>query len=227
MRVWQRRVARSVPADHGFTVVEVVVSLVLLTMVMASVSTLFMHAVKDATGLDRRQVAVSLADQYMQGGVGISATRDANGNSTLISGRFQQAVDAQWAVVTADLSQTDQEYDTTATASSSPVYPLTRIVGLGGVTYTVQRIVGSCWRPSGGGDCVKAAAKAASSQFMYRIIIQVTWSEGTGTSCSGSACHYELATLVDPGGDPTFNVNALPARTSMNALFTPSGYARG
>lgn len=226
MRVWRRRATRRVPDDLGFTLIEVVVALVLLTMVTVAVATLFMQSVRHSTSLDRRQAAVAVAGQSMELARSIPPTK-------LVSGRTQAVVDTQWSAVTADLSQTDKAYDAAATGSSTPTLPLSATTDVAGVTYTAQRIVGTCWRPSSGGACVKAASKAASSQLMYRVIVQVTWSEGTGTACSGSTCHYELASLVDATADPTFNVNAtnatwpgppvlntLTASTSMNTPVT-------
>jgi prepilin-type N-terminal cleavage/methylation domain-containing protein len=198
--------------EAGFTLVEVIVALVLLALVAVAVLGLFVRAMKDVTGLDRRQAAVAVAAQSLELARSIPAVRGSSGNSTLISGRTQAAVSAQWAAATgADLSQTDTTWDTTATSSSTPALPLTAATTVAGVTYTTANLVGTCWRPAGGGDCVKAVAKAASSVLMYRVIVFVTWSDGPGTTCSGSACGYTLASLVDPGDDPAFNVNATNA----------------
>lgn len=224
MRVWRRQATRRIPADLGFTLVEVIVSLVLLTMVMVGVATLFMRSVKQSSSFDRRQAAVAVAGQSMELARSIPASQDSNGNSKLVTGRYQSTVHTQFTslAATVDLTETDEAYDTTATVSSTPVLPYAATATVSGITYTTQRIVGSCWRPSAGGACVKAASKAASSQFMYRVIVQVTWSEGNGTGCSGGGCEYELATLVDPTADPTFNINATnatwPAPPVLNAI---------
>lgn len=222
MRVRRRGSDRLTGPEQGFTLIEVVVALFILTFVMVSVAGLFFRAVHSATSLDRRQAAVAVADQSMELARGIPAQLDAASNSKLISGRAQSAVAAQWAAATVDLSQTDEAWDTTATAASEPNLPLSSTTTVAGVTYTAQRYVGSCYRPAAGGDCVKAVSKAADSRFMYRVIVQVTWTEGAGTSCSGSACSYALSTLVDPSADPSFNVNATnatwPAAPVLNAL---------
>jgi type II secretory pathway pseudopilin PulG len=224
MRSWRRQATRRVPAEEGFTLVEVVVALVLLTMVTVGVATLFMRAVKDSTGLDRRQAAVAVAGQSMELVRSIPVTYDVSNHSKLLSGRYSVTVHNQFTSLasTVDLSQTDEESDAAATVSSTPVLPYTATTAVAGVTYTAQRIVGSCWRPPAGGDCVKAASKAAGSQLLFRVIVSVTWSEGgSGTSCSG-ACHYDLSTLVDPATDPTFNLNATnaawPAAPVLNDL---------
>ncbi|HET9657930.1 MAG TPA: Ig-like domain-containing protein [Kineosporiaceae bacterium] len=211
MRRWHRAVIRRAPDDGGFTLVEVVVALVLLTMVTVGASTLFMRGVSTSASLDRRQEAVAVAGQSLELVRSLSPVRDTSGNSKLVAGRTKGVVDAQLAAAVADLSQTDEEYDTTATASSTPVLPLAATTTVAGITYTAQRIVGSCWRPSAGGACVKAAVKANPSLFMYRVLIQVTWSEGGATTCSGTACSYVLSTLIDPSSDPTFNLNATNA----------------
>jgi prepilin-type N-terminal cleavage/methylation domain-containing protein len=206
------RRARRVRVDGGFTLVEVIVSLVLLAMVAVAVLGLFVGGMKDVAGLDRRQIAVAFAGQTMELVRTVSAVRDSSGNSTLTAGRTHAAVDAQWtAAAGADLSQTDEAWDTTATGSATPSVPLTSTRTVGGVTFTSTNLVGTCWRPAAGGTCVRAASKVASSVLMYRVIVSVTWSEGAGTSCSASTCSYALASLVDPGSDPEFNVNATNA----------------
>jgi prepilin-type N-terminal cleavage/methylation domain-containing protein len=221
MRRWRRVLTRRCTGDRigvrrpgedlGFTLIEVVIALVLLTLVMVGTATVFMRGVSSASSLDRRQEAVAVAGQSMEIVRSLSPARDVNGNSKLVAGRTKAVVDAQLAAVTADLSQTDEEYDTTATATSTPVLPLSATTTVAGIAYSAQRIVGSCWRPSAGGDCVKAASKVAGSLFLYRVLIQVTWSEGGGTTCSGTACSYVLSTLIDPSSDPTFNLNATNA----------------
>lgn len=210
MRSWRRRATRRVPSDLGFTLIEVIVALVLLTMVTIGVATLFMRAVSSSSSLDRRQAAVSVAGQSMELVRSIPAMYDVSNHSKLLSGRYSVTVHNQFTSLTStvDLSQTDEESDSTATVASTPVLPYTATATVAGVTYTAQRIVGSCWRPSAGGDCVKAASKATNSQKLFRVIVSVSWSEGgAGTSCSGH-CHYDLSTLVDPAADPTFNPNA-------------------
>jgi len=223
MRAWRQRATRRIPAEAGFTLVEVVVALVLLTLVTVAVATFFMRAVKSSTGLDRRQDAVAVAGQSMELVRSIPAALDGSGNSKLVSGRYSTSVHSQFTALAAsvDLTQTDEASDSTATSSSTPVLTYTATTTVAGVTYTAQRVVGSCWLPTAGGACVKAASKAASSQFMYRAIVLVTWSEGGGTTCSGSACSYTLSTLIDPSADPTFNVNATNAAWPAAPTLTP------
>jgi prepilin-type N-terminal cleavage/methylation domain-containing protein len=216
-----RRTGRPIPVDQGFTLVEVIIAIVLLAMVSVSMLGLFVRAMKDSTGLDRRQAAVAVASQAMELARSIPAVQqDSSHNSKLTGGRTQTAVNAQWAAASAaDLSQTDESWDTNATVSSVPVLPLTSTSAVAGVTYTATNLVGTCWRDPGTNACIKALSPSsplttpptASSVLMYRVIVLVTWSEGAGTTCSGSACSYALATLVDPGTDPPFNLNATNA----------------
>ncbi|HEY6795554.1 MAG TPA: type II secretion system protein [Kineosporiaceae bacterium] len=212
MRARSRSGTRPDRADAGFTLVEVIVALVLLAMVAVAVLGLFVRGVKDVAGLDRRQVAVAFAGETMELVRTVSAVPDTSGRTPLLAGRTHAAVDAQWAAAGgADLSQTDEAWDTTATGSSAPGVPLASTRTVSGVTFTSTNLIGTCWRPAAGGACVRATAKAASSVLEYRVVVLVTWSEGPGTSCSGSACTYALASLVDPGVDPAFNVNATNA----------------
>jgi prepilin-type N-terminal cleavage/methylation domain-containing protein len=218
--------------DAGFTLIEVIVAMVLLSLVMVGVGGLFMRAVTTTSSLDRRQSAVTVADQAIELARSIPPAGTSANDSKLVSGRYKPLVDAQWAATTADLSQTDEAWDPNATAGSSPALKLSTISTVSSVGYTAQILVGSCWRPAtGNGDCVKNASKVAGALFTYRVIVVVTWSEGAGRTCSGSQCNYVLSTLVDPSGDPTFNVNAtnavwpnapmLTTKTVHTALNTP------
>jgi prepilin-type N-terminal cleavage/methylation domain-containing protein len=229
----RRGVRRPSSADLGFTLVEVIIAIVLLALVSMAMLSLFIQAMKDSTGLDRRQAAVAVASQAMEVARTIPPQRSAG--DKLVSGRTQAAVNAQWtAASAADLSQTDKVWDASATVSSVPVLPLTTTTTVTGVTYTAANLVGSCRRPPAGGDCVRASSPTTDSWVeMYRIIVHVTWAETGGASCSGSACSYSLASLVDPGRDPSFNLFAtnaswppapvlttLTATTAMNAAVT-------
>jgi prepilin-type N-terminal cleavage/methylation domain-containing protein len=207
-----RRTAQRHPADQGFTLVEVVVALVLLAMVAVTTAGLYIRAMRNTAGLDRRQTAVGVAAQSMELARSIPPVRDATTHySKLIGGRTAAAVAAQWSAALADLSQTDQESDAAATASSVPLLPMSSTSTVAGVAYTSQQLVGSCWRPAAGGDCVKAAVKVAGSVFMYRVVVQVTWTDTVAASCPGGTCNYVLSSLVDPSTDPSFNVNATNA----------------
>jgi hypothetical protein len=120
----------------------------------------------------------------------------------LLAGRYQTAVLAQWAAATAatptSVSRTNPAY-IAGTGSVTPAVPLTTTTTVEGLVYTANILIGSCYQPATG-PCDKT--NVAGSGLMYRIIVQVTWSEGGNTKCTG--------TLVNATEDPTFFTGAVP-----------------
>ncbi len=202
--------------DGGFTLIEVIVSLVLLSLIMSAVTTLFIRSQKSSVGLQDRQAAVPVATQAMDIARTIPAARDSAGNSSLVGGRTQAAVTAQWASVAGlpgvDLSDTYATWDTTATAGSTPVLPLATTVLISGKAYDVKSLVGVCYRADVDSDCLKLSGQAtppattpAGQVLLYRVIIVVSFKTPDGGCASG--CTYVTSTLIDPSADPTFNTN--------------------
>ncbi len=202
--------------DGGFTLIEVIVSLVLLSLIMSAVTTLFIRSQKSSVGLQDRQAAVPVATQAMDIARTIPAVRDSAGNSSLVGGRTQAAVTAQWASVAGlpgvDLSDTYATWDTTATSGSTPVLPLATTVLISGKAYDVQSLVGICYRADVDSDCVKLSGQStppattpAGQVALYRVIIVVSFKTPDG-GCVGG-CTYVTSTLIDPSVDPTFNTN--------------------
>ena len=128
--------------DDGFTLIEVVVSLVLLSLIFTAVTTLFIRSLRSADGLQDKQAAVPVSTQGLDLARSIPAIRDAAGNSELVAGRTQAAVSAQWAAVAGldgvDLTDTYATWDTTATSASTPTLPLSTTVLVSGQSYNVQ-----------------------------------------------------------------------------------------
>src|SRR4051794_23325323 len=150
MRSLVRRARPASRDDQGFTLIEVVVAIVLLTMVSVAMLALFVRAMKGTAGLDRKQAAVAVAGQAIELARSVSAVQDPSVPSKLISGRTSTAVDSQWTAASAaaawDSSQTDKASD--ASGATTPVVPLTSTSTVASVTYTAYTLVGTCWRPA-------------------------------------------------------------------------------
>ncbi len=203
--------------DDGFTLIEVLVSLVLLSLIFTAVTTLFIRSLRSADGLQDKQAAVPVSTQALDLARSIPAVRDATGNSKLVAGRSQAAVTAQWAAVVSldgvDLTDTYATWDTTATSTSTATLPLTTTVLVSGQSFNVQTLVGVCYRASVDSDCVKLggystppAAAPAGQVMLYRVIVIVTFTAGNNADCA-AGCTYVTSTLIDPSTDPTFNTN--------------------
>ncbi len=220
--------------ESGFTLIEVVVALVLLSLIMSAVTTLFIRTMQSSAGLQDRQAAVPVATQAMDLARSIPPQRDDVGNSTLVKGRTQTAVTAQWASVAGlsgvDLSDTYPTWDTTATGASTPTLPMSTTVLVSGKAYSVNTLVGLCYRADVDSDCVKLSGQTsaplvppAGQVALYRVIVVVSFETPDGGCASG--CTYVSSTLIDPSLDPTFNTNdvtipppvAVGDSTSFNA----------
>ncbi len=174
----------------------------LLTLVASTSAGLFIKTVASSSGLQRRQASIEVAQQQMEL-VRAVVPMTASGTDGLIAGRYKTAVDAQWATTTsADLSQTNEVWDTLATTASVPVLPLTKTSTVAGEVYTVRTFIGTCYLPAAGGACVKTSTAGAS--LMARVIVSVTWTPGTSGTCSGAGCEYVLASLINLNSDPVF-----------------------
>jgi prepilin-type N-terminal cleavage/methylation domain-containing protein len=198
------RARQTSSGDGGFSLVEVVVAMALLTIVMTALAAFFIRGQTASNGLQRRESAIALANQTMEQVRSVSPGLDASGLNKLVTGRSQAAVDAQWASAPAQLATTTRAYDPGATASSVPVLALTSSQTVAGQPYTVDTFIGTCRQPQTAAACSNSAA-ASGSVTMYRIVVRVAWSFGAGRTCSGSACEYLLTTLMDPDSDQTFN----------------------
>jgi len=185
--------------DGGFTLAEVTVSIMLISIVLAAVTSYFVSALGTVRLQSGRQSAIQLATD------GLDRARTIE-SSSLVTGRDQQSVDAQWAAPVAgvDLSGTQEVFDTTAAggAGASAALPTTATsVTVDGVTYRRYWYLGKCWQPAGTGNCTRTSSYAE----MYRVIVAVTWSE---RGCPGNLCVYLASTLIsDKYPDPVFNVN--------------------
>jgi prepilin-type N-terminal cleavage/methylation domain-containing protein len=199
--------------DGGFTLVEVVVALGLLSTLLAAVGALFVGGVKNGAQLQRRQAAVSLAQQALEAARAVNATPDQTGCSKLLQGRTQAGVDAQWAAAPSAITSVTDEAWSPSLCGGSIVLPLQGIpagagtatdpVILGGQPYTVRTYIGTCVLTAARDNCLRSNAVPGGSPTMYRIVARVTWS---GSGCNTAQCEYAASTLVDPSADPVFNV---------------------
>lgn len=193
MRSWRSR--RPVQADDsGFSLVEVIVALGLLAIVMSAAGMLFIQSLAGDKQQQQRQVASQLADQ------GIQLVR-AHDPKTILNGRTQAQIDAQWA--SPGPIVLNQSTKPTAVGSGAAIVPTTpTTVVAGGTTYSVNTIIGICYAgTTGASDCVATGTTGK----LYRVAVSVTWNSARGTGCTAGVCSVVADTLIDPSADPTFN----------------------
>ncbi|BEP15211.1 hypothetical protein acdb102_35220 [Acidothermaceae bacterium B102] len=200
--------------DAGFTLIEILVAMVLMTIVMSSLAVFFIGAQKSSSALRVRENAAVVADQAMDKVHSIQATK-------ILTGRDKTSSDTQWAspVTGVDLTGMNEVWDTTATSGSGtsastailPTVPQPVVANK--TTYNVSTYVGTCWILMGGGNCVQTKPSTTAPVQMDRIIIAVNWAD-KGNGCPGHICAYVIGSLVSPLGDPTFNVNQVVIDTT-------------
>ncbi len=213
-------------ADAGFTLVEVVIALVLLTVLMSAVAALFVGGIRNGAGLQRRQAAVAVAAQAIEAERAVAVQADPSGCVKLLQGRTLAGVNAQWSAVpsTVDLSTSDRAV-MPAGCSGPLVVPYSGVpraagavpepVLLNGLAYSVRTFIGTCRVGGPGAGCLRTN----TGPRLYRVIVAVTW---TGSGC-GAGCQYAAATLLDPSADPVYNVRGASAPVAApDALCFPA-----
>src|SRR3954451_1693812 len=110
-RVALRRARNPTPLrdDVGFTLIETILSLVLLALVLGSMAGLLLGGVGNAAGLQRRQAAVTLAAQALEAARALSVVADQNSCVKLLQGRDQTSVDQQWDLAPASYAAVTDE----------------------------------------------------------------------------------------------------------------------
>ena len=200
--------------DDGFSLVEVVVALVLLGAIAASSAVFFTRAAVAASEQQRRQAATAL----VQGALDDARAVDPD---DLLDGRSLAAITAQW-----NASQAPDKAATVVVekAAAQPLtVPMTSTVTVSNETYTVNTLIGVCYRVNGGngaagGGCT--AQKGSNPLELYRVIVEVSWQPGgLAQACGGGACITRSSTVIDPSDDTPWSVLSAPTAFSSTESF--------
>lgn len=175
--------------EDGFTVLEVLIAVVLVTIVMSAMVG-FLTTTTAVLALQRdRQTAIQLADDAMEQ---VRATSAA----VLPTGR---AAGAATPPVAPGVSLTGMvEWDKPGTGTAA--VPLSTTRGpIAGVTYRQYAYLGICYQPAASGTVSCTTTKPSQTtpyaQF-YRVVVAITW---TNRHCTGGTCSYVTSTLVSCG----------------------------
>ncbi|MCU7729268.1 putative Ig domain-containing protein [Actinoplanes sp. KI2] len=205
--------------EDGFTLVEVIVSIGIISVVMLGMTSFFTVSLRVNHQQGDRQVAVQVADGAMEKVRAVQV-------SALLTGRDAQSTADQ---LTAARDQTGASYvpniDTVLLGGTIPVgaavtgitapLPTTPVpVSVAGNTYNQSWFLENCYRPSDDPrysavkpmTCNKAPSvnPAAPDTPYYHVVVAVTWKDRI---CGSSGlCSYFLETLVGTKSDePVFN----------------------
>jgi prepilin-type N-terminal cleavage/methylation domain-containing protein len=209
---------RPSPPDSGFTLLETLVSLALISTVAAALGPFLIGGLRTAGVQRDRQTAVHLADDAME-------RVWALGRSGLLEGRSRAAVQGQWAQAPADIRaayahamlcdwdpklsaetpaacDVSAAIDTTAPGAAAPLPTVPVSTTVAGVRYQQNWYVGRCWQPAtANARCTDT--QGAQDLLYVRVVVAVTWPH---RSCPGGLCVYQSTTLVSPSSDPVFNL---------------------
>ena len=200
------RGTRAGRADEGFTMVEVLVAIAVVSVVMLSLSSFFVISTRIDSEQGDRQSAVQAADDAMERARGMQVSALLTGRDLTSSTKQWSAPIAAVANLLAPAAQT-MAYDDTAAAGAgaTAVLPTTyHSLVLNGIVFRQYWYIGRCQRPYTGGACV---ADSPTSQFtkFFRVIVGVTW---PGRSCPGGICAYVTSSLIGSETDePIFDTN--------------------
>lgn len=207
---------RRTAGDEGFTLVEVVVALALLSIVAVSAGLFMVQAFHSSRTLQDQQAAVQVARQVFEDVQSIAPTKPKTESSPLVRGRGKTDVTAQWTQLATegiDISDTytgggsttfdSHAYDATITGVSvSPKIPLTGTKQISNIDYDYQVAIGTCTRPRESGEC----GTTGTGDELFRVVVVVEWQTGPGQE----ARRYVTSTLFDPSLQPKFNASRKP-----------------
>ncbi len=179
--------------DAGFTLVEVLVSLVIITLVMVPLTAYFVGGIRLTHHQGDQQTAARLALDATERARALNA-------AAMLVGRAPCGVcPAPVGPGTAAFLSGTQRWDA-AVPGITATLPLPGAatpdtVTLDGVTFRRHHYLGRCWQPAGGGACDADSSRPVG---LYRLVVAVTW---PGRQCAGGVCTY-VATALFSGGKP-------------------------
>jgi type II secretory pathway pseudopilin PulG len=194
--------------DGGFSLVEVTVSLVVLTVTMTSALTLFVRAIGNTDVQAQRQQAITIANDQLEQVRTVDVTN-------LVDGRGLTAVQGLWGWDPSLTSLSVLLSDPTAVLTSTGLIPTIKTTTVDNVKYTVRTYIDLCYLPTSSTTC---GLSLTGAKPMYRITVSVAWSPKNTRKCdstvtkiiagSSDRCQeYVVTTLRDKSTDATFNTN--------------------
>jgi len=182
-------------ADGGFTMIEVLVALALISGLMAALGTYFVGTMKVSRYQAQIQTATRLLQTSMEqargyGGGALLVGRAECGSCLDVTGYDNP--EYLTGMVRWDAQGTDV----------TPTVPLTnnpQVDTINGIQYTRYTFVGKCWQAATGGACSTTSTLPVA---MVRLVVGVTW---TGSSCPYAFCIRASSALFSATpDDPVF-----------------------
>ena len=208
---WVGRRLRASKGDDGFFLLESIVSIAIITIIMAALTAFFTDTVH-TTDLQRsKQTAVQVADAAIDSLRALPATDLVTGrDSASVTAQFSAASSVVQPWITLALMSRDYDGSATAGAGANAVVPTSaKTTTLNGTAFKVSKYVGSCSAPIGNSSSCLSTNPTGSGYVAYvRGVVAVEWPD---SRCPSSTCTYVTATLITKSTtDPTFNLNQSP-----------------
>jgi prepilin-type N-terminal cleavage/methylation domain-containing protein len=181
------------PDESGFTLVEVLVALAVITTMMAALGTQFVTTQQVGRHESHLQAATRLAQEGMERARGY-------GGPTLLIGRAACGTCASASGYDGGYLASTVRWDA-GVANAPPTIPTPdtpETLQVNNVAYDRYWFVGRCWQPTAGGSCTTTTAPAA----MVRLVVSVAWTE---SGCPGMRCVWAATALFAADSlDPVF-----------------------
>ncbi|GII24528.1 type IV pilus modification PilV family protein [Planosporangium mesophilum] len=177
--------------EEGFTLIEVMVSVAVLSVVMTALTAFFIRTTAVTNQQRAMQVAVQLAAD------GSERVRAIKGNE-LGNGRGQCTATTCSNPNAGLTLPLNRRWD--APTNTKPrLLPLSDSPQVNGVTYQRYWYLMKCWQAANNGTCGNNSTDEVE---FFRAIIAVTWAD---SHCKGRECSYTTATLVSTAaGEPLY-----------------------
>jgi type II secretory pathway pseudopilin PulG len=197
--------------DEGFSIIEVLMSLTLIGITLASMGPFFITSFLSVSYQRTQQAATELANS------GLEQVRALKGSS-LLTGRGKIKSTEQWASapasITPYLNTMQLTWDplitdlTSTLGADAAISTSPQTMTVQQTTYSRQIFVGVCDIYIGGtGNCVNPSvvtppADSTKDLQFFRAVVLVTW---PGKDCVNNLCTYVTSTLVARASEPTFD----------------------
>jgi prepilin-type N-terminal cleavage/methylation domain-containing protein len=210
--LWHRAVRRAHASptrrlDEGFTLVEVLVSIALMTVVTTALTTFFLTTTSATGQQSNRQAGVQLAQDAIERARAIKGSAVLTGRDKCGPTAACAAPVAGAAPYLADVEEWDHANGTPAQLDTTG-----HTTTVNGINYTQNWYVGKCWQAPAGGACAKDPSTGPI--MLLRVIAAVTWVD---KKCPLNTCSYVTSTLVSTTTDsPLFNSNQTAIAPAVN-----------
>jgi prepilin-type N-terminal cleavage/methylation domain-containing protein len=201
--------ARGTASEAGFSMIEVVISLLIIAVVTTGSLSFFLNNLRSVNGQTQRQQAVNLANQQLETVQSVPVAKLVNGRtSAAVTSLFATSAATRLKISSQDDTGSSADYDSSATGSSTPTVPTVTTQTVSKIVYSVYTFIDTCWYATSTGLCGPSSGTGKTQE--YRASVDVSW-QSNGQCVNG--CDYSVSTLIDPTSNPQFNSN----------ISTPSG----